>query len=97
MNCGIAYPTIIAVLHWKVIKHVRAMYSCSACQKIVQASAPSRPTERSYAGPGLLAHMLVSKFCQCRDRHWAYHAALRTMPQRMQIGARCGRRSNGSH
>jgi transposase len=49
--------------HWKVIKHVRPKYSCSACQKIVQANAPSRPIERSYAGPGLLAHMLVSKFC----------------------------------
>jgi len=49
--------------HWKVIKHVRPKYSCAACQKIVQAAAPSRPIERSYAGPGLLAHMLVSKFC----------------------------------
>lgn len=49
--------------HWKVIKHVRPKYSCSACQKIVQANAPSRPIERSYAGPGLLAHVLVSKYC----------------------------------
>jgi transposase len=49
--------------HWKVIKHVRPKYSCSLCQKIVQASAPSRPIERSYAGPGLLAHVLISKFC----------------------------------
>src|SRR5580700_10357574 len=49
--------------HWKVTKHVRPKYSCSACQKIVQASAPSRPIERSYAGPGLLAHVLVSKYC----------------------------------
>jgi transposase len=49
--------------HWKVIKHVRPKYSCSACQKIVQANAPSRPIERSYAGPGLLAHVLVAKYC----------------------------------
>jgi transposase len=49
--------------HWKVIKHVRPKYSCSGCQKIVQAAAPSRPIERSYAGPGLLAHVLVSKYC----------------------------------
>lgn len=49
--------------HWKVLRHVRPKYSCSACQKIVQASAPSRPIERSYAGPGLLAHVLVSKYC----------------------------------
>ena len=42
---------------------MRPKYSCSACQKIVQANAPSRPIERSYAGPGLLAHVLVSKYC----------------------------------
>ena len=49
--------------HWKVHKHIRPKYSCGSCQTIVQASAPSRPIERSYAGPGLLAHVLVSKFC----------------------------------
>lgn len=49
--------------HWKVHKHVRPKYACGACQTIVQASAPSRPIERSYAGPGLLAHVLVSKYC----------------------------------
>jgi transposase len=49
--------------HWRVHKHVRPKYSCSGCQKIVQANAPSRPIERSYAGPGLLAHVLVSKYC----------------------------------
>ena len=49
--------------HWKVLKHVRPKYSCSTCQKIVQANAPSRPIERGYAGPGLLAHVLVSKYC----------------------------------
>ena len=49
--------------HWKVLKHVRPKYSCSDCQRIVQAHAPSRPIERSYAGPGLLAHVLVAKYC----------------------------------
>jgi transposase len=49
--------------HWKVHKHIRPKYSCGSCQAIVQASAPSRPIERSYAGPGLLAHVLVSKYC----------------------------------
>ena len=49
--------------HFKVIRHVRPKLSCSACQKIVQASAPSRPIERGLAGPGLLAHVLVSKYC----------------------------------
>ena len=32
-------------------------------RRIVQAEAPSRPIERGVAGPGLLAHVLVSKYC----------------------------------
>jgi transposase len=48
--------------HLKVIRHVRPKLSCKACQKIVQPAAPSRPIERGLAGPGLLAHVLVSKY-----------------------------------
>ena len=36
---------------------------CTKCDCIVQAAAPSRPIERGMAGPGLLAHVLVSKYC----------------------------------
>jgi transposase len=32
-------------------------------RKILQAEAPSRPIARGLAGPGLLAHVLVSKYC----------------------------------
>jgi transposase len=46
----------------KVIRQVRPKLACAACDRIVQASAPSRPLERSMAGPGLLAHVLVSKY-----------------------------------
>src|ERR1700682_1805457 len=49
--------------HFKVIKHVRPKLSCASCQRIVQPLAPSRPIERGIAGPGLLAHVLVSKYC----------------------------------
>ena len=49
--------------HFKVIRHVRPKLSCPKCQKIVQAGAPSRPIARGLAGPGLLAHVLVSKYC----------------------------------
>ena len=48
---------------FRVIQHVRPKYSCSGCNCIVQALAPSRPIARSYAGPGLLAHVSVAKFC----------------------------------
>ena len=46
-----------------VIRHVRTKLSCTKCDCIVQAEAPSRPIERGAAGPGLLAHVLVSKYC----------------------------------
>ncbi|GAC1438296.1 MAG: IS66-like element ISEc8 family transposase [Terriglobales bacterium] len=46
-----------------VIRHVRAKLSCTQCDCIVQAEAPSRPIARGMAGPGLLAHVLVSKYC----------------------------------
>ena len=49
--------------HFKVIRHVRPKLSCATCSHIVQAPAPSRPIERGLAGPGLLAHILVAKFC----------------------------------
>jgi transposase len=45
-----------------VIRHVRPKLSCSSCDVIVQAPAPSRPIERGLAGPGLLAHVLTAKF-----------------------------------
>ena len=47
---------------YKVVRHVRPKFSCGACQKIVQASAPSRPIARGLAGPAFLAHVLVSKY-----------------------------------
>jgi transposase len=47
---------------YKVIRHVRPKFACVKCEKLVQAPAPSRPIARSLAGPGLLAHVLVSKY-----------------------------------
>ncbi|ARL87133.1 IS66 family transposase [Burkholderia pseudomallei] len=47
---------------FRVIRHVRPKLACTCCDQIAQAAAPSRPIERGLAGPGLLAHVLVSKF-----------------------------------
>jgi len=41
---------------------VRPRVACSCCEAIVQAPLPSRPIERGRPGPGLLAHVLVSKY-----------------------------------
>jgi transposase len=49
--------------HFQVIRQVRPKLACSRCDKIVQAEAPSRPIARGLAGPGLLAHVVVSKYC----------------------------------
>lgn len=47
---------------FKVIRHIRPKLSCTKCYVIVEAPAPSRPIDRGLAGPGLLAHVLVSKY-----------------------------------
>ena len=47
---------------YKVVRHVRPKLSCTRCQKIIQAPAASRPIARGLAGPGMLAHVLVSKY-----------------------------------
>lgn len=48
---------------FKVIRHVRPKSVCGDCKTLVQAPAPERPIVRGMAGPGLLAHVLVSKYC----------------------------------
>jgi len=47
---------------YKVIRHVRPKFACPACDKLIQAPAPSRPIARGMAGAALLAHVLVSKY-----------------------------------
>ena len=48
--------------HFKVIRHVRPKFACAKCDTVVQAAAPSRPIDKGAAGPGLLAHVAVSKY-----------------------------------
>ncbi|HTR84815.1 MAG TPA: IS66 family transposase [Reyranella sp.] len=49
--------------HFKVIEHVRPKLSCRGCEAIHQAPPPDLPIERGRPGPGLLAHVLVGKYC----------------------------------
>jgi transposase len=48
---------------FRVIRHVRAKFACRACEAITQAPAPSLPIRRGRATAGLLAQVLVAKFC----------------------------------
>lgn len=41
---------------------IRPRMACSCCEAVLQAPMPSRPIERGRPGPGLLAHVLVSKY-----------------------------------
>ena len=48
---------------FEVVRHVRPAFSCRICEAMTQAPMPSLPIERGRPGPGLLAHVLVSKYC----------------------------------
>lgn len=48
---------------FQVIRHVRPATSCRCCEGMVQAPMPSLPIERGLASASLLAHVLVSKYC----------------------------------
>jgi transposase len=54
---------------FKVVEHVRPTMSCRACETIIQAPLPSFPIERGRPGPGLLAHIAVSKFADGLPLH----------------------------
>src|SRR3954447_27042546 len=54
---------------FKVIQHVRPKLSCRSCETIVQAPMPSLPIERGRPGPSLIAHVLVSKYCDHSPLH----------------------------
>ena len=47
---------------WFVTEHVREKFSCRACEKITQPPAPFHAIARGFAGPSLLAMILVDKY-----------------------------------
>ena len=49
--------------HFKRVLHVRPKMSCRACETVVQAPMPTLPIEKGRPGSALLAHVLVSKYC----------------------------------
>lgn len=60
-----------------VVEHVRLKYACRACEQnaaesgpqIVVADPPSSPIEKGLAEPGLLAHVIVSKYADHLPLH----------------------------
>ena len=47
---------------YRVIRHVRPRLSCTCCDRMAQAPAPSRPIARSSFGPGLIGHIIIAKY-----------------------------------
>lgn len=46
-----------------IIEHLRKKYACKHCEETIKLAAmPAQPIPRSIASPGLLSHILVSKF-----------------------------------
>ena len=46
-----------------VIRHVRPALSCRCCEGMVQAPMPTLPIERGLPSAGLLAPVLIAKYC----------------------------------
>jgi transposase len=46
----------------RVIRHIRKQYACACGQCIQTAPLPGQPIPKSMASPGLLAHVVVSKY-----------------------------------
>ncbi len=46
----------------KVIEHIRCKYACRACENMKIATLPLQPIPKSIASPGLLSHILISKY-----------------------------------
>lgn len=53
-----------------VKRYVRPQYSCDDCQRVVSGRLPAQIIPKSILEPGLVAQVLVSKFC---DRQPLYH------------------------
>jgi transposase len=54
---------------FKIIEHVREKFSCRDCEAISEPPAPSHAIPRGFAGPSLLAMILVSKFLLHQPLH----------------------------
>jgi transposase len=47
-----------------VIENVQPKYACPCCQEgVIMAKKPAQPIEKGLPGPGLIAHVAVSKYC----------------------------------
>ena len=78
-----------------VIEHVQPKYACKCCgEGVVQAPKPAQPIEKGIPGPGLLAHVMVSKYADHLPLHRLEGVFLRngieiSRSTMMQLGCSC--------
>jgi transposase len=48
---------------FRVVRHVQRRVVCKGCDTEIKAAMPSAPIERGKPGAGLIAHVLVAKYC----------------------------------
>lgn len=48
---------------FRVVRHIQPRFACKGCDTDIKAKMPSLPIERGKPGPGLLAHVLIAKYC----------------------------------
>lgn len=48
---------------FRVIRHHQPRFVCKGCDTPITASMPTPPIERGKPGPGLIAHVLIAKYC----------------------------------
>lgn len=62
LGCDVSGQLEIISSTLKVIETQRPKMTCCRCHHIAQASVSSKPIERSYVGPGLLARIVTEKY-----------------------------------
>ncbi|WP_332832396.1 IS66 family transposase, partial [Escherichia coli] len=62
LGCDVSEQLELISSAFKVIETQRPKLACCRCDHIVQAPVPSKPIARSYAGAGLLAHIVTGKY-----------------------------------
>lgn len=62
LGCDVSEQLELISSAFKVIETHRPKLACCRCDHIVQAPVPSKPIAHSYAGAGLLAHVVAGKY-----------------------------------
>lgn len=62
LGCDVSEQLELISSAFKVIETQRPKLACCRCDHIVQAPVSSKPIARSYAGAGLLAHVVTGKY-----------------------------------